>query len=121
VLAAIGAHRLGGPLAEQLILTGATINAAAAEKAGLVAAVLAGENSEEECLEWYRKNLRQLSAFSIRQATRVARIGSGLIEALEGPLDRIERQYVDEVLAGHDGNEGITSFIERRKPTWKDS
>ncbi len=121
VLAAIGSYRLGGPLTEQLVLTGATIDAVAAEKAGLVAAVFKGENPEEELLEWYRKNLRPLSAFSIRQANRVTRMGSGMIKALEDPLDQIERQYIDEVLASHDGNEGIASFIERRKPTWKDS
>ena len=120
VLAAIGAHRLGGPLAEKLILTGGTIDAAAAEKAGLVSAVFSRGNPEEELLEWYRKNLRPLSAFAIRQGTRVARIGSGLMAALEEPLAGIERQYVDEVLASNDGNEGINAFIERRKPIWKD-
>jgi cyclohexa-1,5-dienecarbonyl-CoA hydratase len=121
VLAAIGAHRLGGPLAEKLIVTGATIDAAAAEKAGLVSALFSSGNSEEELIEWYRKNLKPLSGFSIRQANRVARIGSGLIAALQEPLDKIERQYVNEVLASHDGNEGIAAFIERRKPDWKDS
>lgn len=121
VLAAIGAHRLGGPLAEKLIVTGDSMDAAAAEKAGLVSAIFAGENIEEELIQWYGKNMRPLSAFSIRQGTRVARIGSGLFAALEEPLDRIERQYVDELLASNDGNEGITAFIERRKPVWKDS
>jgi cyclohexa-1,5-dienecarbonyl-CoA hydratase len=121
VLAAIGAQRLGGPLAERLILTGSTIDAAAAEKAGLVSAIFAGGNPEEELIEWYRKNLRPLSAFAIRQGSRVTRIGSGLFEALREPLDKIERQYVNEVLASNDGNEGIAAFIERRKPLWKDS
>lgn len=121
VLAAIGAHRLGGPLAERLVMTGASIDAAAAEKAGLVSAVFTGDNPEEELMEWYRKNLRPLSAFVIRQANRVTRIGSGLLEALQAPLDKIEKQYVDELLASNDGNEGITAFIERRKPVWKDS
>jgi cyclohexa-1,5-dienecarbonyl-CoA hydratase len=120
VLAAIGAQRLGGPLTEKLIMTGATIDAAAAEKAGLVSAIFAGGNPEEELIEWYRKNLLPLSAFAIRQGNRVARIGSGLISALEEPLAKIERQYVEEVLAGNDGNEGIAAFIERRKPVWKD-
>jgi cyclohexa-1,5-dienecarbonyl-CoA hydratase len=120
VLAAIGDRRLGAPLAERLVLTGATIDAATAEKAGLVSAVFSGGNPEEELVEWYRKNLRPLSAFAIRQANRVARIGSGVIDALKEPLDRIERQYVQEVLASNDGNEGITAFIERRKPSWKD-
>jgi cyclohexa-1,5-dienecarbonyl-CoA hydratase len=121
VLAAIGAQRLGGPLAERLITTGATIDAAAAEKSGLVSAIFAGGNPEDELMEWYRKNLRPVSAFAIRQANRVARMGSGLIAALQKPLETIERQYVDEVLASHDGNEGIAAFIERRKPNWKDS
>jgi cyclohexa-1,5-dienecarbonyl-CoA hydratase len=121
VLAAIGAHRLGGPLAERLIVTGASIDAAAAERAGLVSAIFSGENVEEELIEWYQKNLRPLSAFSIRQGSRVARIGSGLVAALQEPLSQIERQYVDEVIASNDGNEGITAFIERRKPVWKDS
>jgi len=119
VLAAIGDQRLGAPLAERLILTGGTIDAATAEKAGLVSAVFSG-NPEEELMEWYRKNLRPLSAFAIRQANRVARIGSGVIDALKEPLERIERQYVQEVLASNDGNEGIVAFIERRKPSWKD-
>ncbi len=121
VLSAIGAQRLGGPLAERLIVTGASIDAAAAEKAGMASAIFSGENPEEELIQWYQKNLRPLSAFSIRQANRVARIGSGLLDALQEPLDQIEKQYVKEVLASHDGNEGIESFIERRKPVWKDS
>jgi cyclohexa-1,5-dienecarbonyl-CoA hydratase len=121
VLAAIGAQRLGYPLTERLILTGATIDAAAADKAGLVSAIFAGGNPEEELLEWYKKNLRPLSAFAICQGVRVARLGSGLLTALGEPLDRIEKQYVGEVLASNDGNEGIAAFIERRKPSWKDS
>ena len=121
VLAAIGAQRLGGPLTEKLIMTGATIDAAAAEKAGLVSAIFSSGNPEEELTEWYRKNLSPLSAFAIRQANLVARLGSGLLAALQEPLAKIERQYVDEVLASNDGNEGITAFIERRKPVWKDA
>lgn len=121
VLAAIGSHRLGGPLAERMILTGDTIDAATAEKSGMVSAIFSGENPEEELIEWYRKSLLPLSAFAIRQNARVVRIGSGMLAALGAPLDTIERQYVDEVLASHDGNEGIHSFLERRKPVWKDS
>jgi cyclohexa-1,5-dienecarbonyl-CoA hydratase len=121
VLGAIGAQRLGGPLMDRLLMTGATIDAAAAEKAGLVSAIFSGGSLEEEMVDWYRKNLRPLSAFAIRQANRVARAGSGILDALGDTLDKIERQYVDEVLNSNDGNEGITAFIERRKPVWKDA
>ncbi len=121
VLAAVGAQRLGTPLAERLLLTGASLDAAAAERAGLVTAVFTSDNPEEELLEWYRKNLRPLSAFSLRQTTRAIRTASGMLEKLQNPLSAIERQYVEELLPSQDGNEGITSFIERRKPVWKDS
>jgi cyclohexa-1,5-dienecarbonyl-CoA hydratase len=121
VLAAVGAKRLGGPLADKLVVTGVSIDAATAQSSGLVSEIFAGGNAEEELLEWYRKNLLPLSAFAVRQANRVARIGSGVPDALGEPLDRIEKQYVNEVLASNDGNEGINSFIERRKPVWKDS
>jgi cyclohexa-1,5-dienecarbonyl-CoA hydratase len=121
VLGAIGAQRLGGPLMDRLLMTGASIDAAAAEKAGLVSAIFSGGSLEEEMIDWYRKNLRPLSAFAIRQANQVARLGSGVLDALGDTLDKIERQYVSDVLNSNDGNEGISAFIERRKPVWKDS
>jgi cyclohexa-1,5-dienecarbonyl-CoA hydratase len=121
VLAALGALRLGEPLAERLIITGATIDTAAAEKAGFVSAIFSGGSPEEELIDWYRKNLRPLSAFSIRQANRAAHLGSGINAVLQQTLDTLERQYVDEVVTSNDGNEGIAAFIERRKPVWKDA
>jgi cyclohexa-1,5-dienecarbonyl-CoA hydratase len=120
VLAAIGDQRLGAPLSERLILTGTTIDAATAEKAGLASAIFSSGNAEEEMVGWYQKNLLPLSAFSIRQTNRVTRIGSGILTALGAPLDKIERQYIDELLPSHDANEGIDAFISRRKPNWKD-
>ncbi len=120
VLGAIGAHRLGGALAERMILTGATIDAATAERVGFVSALFSGGSLDEEMLDWYRNTLRPLSAFAIRQAAKVARTGSGILVALGDTLDSLERQYVTEVLASHDGNEGIMAFIERRKAVWED-
>jgi enoyl-CoA hydratase/carnithine racemase len=120
VLAAIGALRLGGPLADRLLLTGSTIDAGAAERAGLVASVFSGGNPYEECLEWYRKNLRPLSAFAIRQVLGAAQSCSGIREALGQPLATVERQYLDHILTSRDGNEGISAYLERRKPVWED-
>ena len=34
-------------------------------------------------------------------------------------LERAERLYVDELLKTEDIHEGIASFIEKRKPSWK--
>jgi cyclohexa-1,5-dienecarbonyl-CoA hydratase len=122
VLAAIGALRLGGALAERLLLTGDELDAAAAARAGFVAEVFAeGAEAEAALLEWYRKRLAPLSAFSLRVATRAARDGSGMLAALEVPLANAEHHYLDRLLPSHDGNEGIAAFLARRAPAWKDA
>jgi cyclohexa-1,5-dienecarbonyl-CoA hydratase len=121
VLAAIGALRLGGALAERLILTGGELEAAAAERAGLLTAILEADGDpEEHLLAWYRARLRPLSAFALRQAARASRGASGLLEALGRPLEAVEGQYLGEVVASHDGNEGIEAFLARRSPVWGD-
>lgn len=122
VLAAAGACRLGGALAERLLLTGEELDAAAAARAGLVARVLdEGEDPEAALLAWFRERLAPLSAFSLRVATRAAREGSGLLAALGGPLEAAERLYLERLLPSHDGNEGIEAFLARRSPEWRNA
>jgi len=122
VLAVVGPLRLGSATAERLLLTGERLDAHATLRCGLVTKVLQdGGPPEREFLLWYRKHLRPLSAFALRQATLAVRSGSTLLESLERPLDRVERQYVQEIVASHDGNEGIAAFLERRDPVWRNS
>jgi cyclohexa-1,5-dienecarbonyl-CoA hydratase len=122
VLAAIGAQRLGSALAERLLLTGSELDAQALDRAGLLSLLVAGEaDPEAAVLEWYRTNLRPLSAFALRQAALAVRRGSGLVDRLGAPLDAVERQYVTAVLDSHDGNEGIDAFLAKRAPVWTDA
>jgi cyclohexa-1,5-dienecarbonyl-CoA hydratase len=121
VLAALGAHRLGGALAERLLLTGGELDAHGAERAGLLSRLIEdGQEPETAALEWYRANLRPLSAFGLRQAALAVRRGSGMLDRLGAPLDAVERQYVTAVLDSHDGNEGIDAFLAKRPPEWRD-
>jgi cyclohexa-1,5-dienecarbonyl-CoA hydratase len=120
VLAAAGPARLGGALAERLLLTGDEIDARAAERAGFVAEVFDAGDPEDALYAWYRAHLLPLSAFALRQAVHAARSRSALLSALGDPLDAAERQYVDRVLPSHDGNEGIDAFLSRRAPAWRD-
>ncbi|HEX4803367.1 MAG TPA: enoyl-CoA hydratase-related protein, partial [Myxococcaceae bacterium] len=120
VLAAIGPLRLGQPVSERLLLTGESLDAAAAHRLGFVARVLTSSAAQAELIAWYRETLAPLSAFAIRQATKASRRASGLLQALQTPLSQIERQYVEEALESSDGNEGIAAFLERRKPVWRD-
>jgi cyclohexa-1,5-dienecarbonyl-CoA hydratase len=121
VLAAAGAHRLPGALAERLLLTGDEIDAAAAERAGLVTAIFDTADPENALMEWYRSRLAPLSAFALRQATAAFRHNSGLLHALHADLPAVERRYLEEIVASHDGNEGIEAFIARRPPVWEDA
>lgn len=120
VLAAIGAPRLGGFVAERLLLTGETIDASDAWRLGMVARVLENGDPDAEMLAWFRETLAPLSAFALRQGTRALRESSGFLAELDRALDAAERQYVEEVLESFDGNEGVEAFLERRKASWQD-
>jgi cyclohexa-1,5-dienecarbonyl-CoA hydratase len=122
LFAVAGAIRLGGPLAERMLLTGEEIDAPTAERAGLVAGVLPGvTGADDELRAWYRARLAPLSAFAIREATRAVRERSALRAALGAPLDASERDYLERLLPSHDGNEGIEAFLARRPPEWRDA
>lgn len=121
VLAAVGALRLGAGLAEKLLLTGAELGAARAHTAGFVTDLVPSDGElSEHALAWYDENLSELSAFALRQAVSAARRGSGMLALLDGALAGAERQYLEELLPSHDGNEGIEAFIDKRDPVWKD-
>ncbi len=122
VLAVLGPRRMGGALAERLLVTGADLDAEGADRAGLLTDLVpAGMDAESFALDWYRRTLAPLSAFTLREATGAAREASGLIAAVGGPLEAAERRYLERMLPSHDGNEGIEAFIEKRAPHWMDA
>lgn len=121
VLAAVGAHRLPAALAERLLLTGDDIDAATAERAGLVAAILDDGEVDTAFLQWFRQRLAPLSGFALRQATAAFRRNSSLLAAINNVLPSIERQYLEEVVSSHDGNEGIEAYVARRAAKWEDA
>jgi enoyl-CoA hydratase/carnithine racemase len=119
-LAAIGHLRLGGATSERLLLTGANMSAAEAYRIGWLAGLIDSETSLDDAAQsWYREHVAGLSAYALRQTVKVSRRSSGMLDALGPVLDQAERQYVEEVVTSHDGNEGIESFLERRKPVWQ--
>ncbi len=119
VLAAIGAQRLGGPVAERLLLTGGDLHASDGAADGWITArVTRPDELRATALSWFADNLAPLSAFAVRQGVAAARAGSGLLDQMDGALAAAERQYLTEVLESHDGNEGIEAFLAKREPQW---
>ncbi|MDK1102712.1 MAG: cyclohexa-1,5-dienecarbonyl-CoA hydratase, partial [Actinomycetota bacterium] len=59
------------------------------------------------------------SALSLRLATRAIREPRRV--EVEQRLAETERLYLEELLATHDGVEGITAFIEKRPPEWRNA
>jgi cyclohexa-1,5-dienecarbonyl-CoA hydratase len=103
-------------LAAELVLTGNTIGAAEAAAAGLVRYVVPDDQVEQKALEVAGVMARH-SAEALRVTKRALRAGT--TGRLAAALERAGKIYVDELMATEDANEGLQSFLEKRKPEWK--
>jgi cyclohexa-1,5-dienecarbonyl-CoA hydratase len=99
----------------ELLLTGDSIDAAAADHLGLVNAVFPLAEFDARADAWLQRLYKQ-SASSLRFARRAFRLAqtSDFYER----LGAVERLYLDELMETHDANEGLNAFVEKRKPEW---
>lgn len=107
--------KVGQGRAERLLLSGAVLDAQTAVAWGL--ADLVTDEPERAALAWVTEQLAPLSRVAIEHALRAARVE--LVPRAEAALDTLEAQYVGELLATHDAKEGITAFLQKRAPSWK--
>jgi len=133
VLAVLGPERLGSATAARLLHTGGELGATAAERIGWLSRIISVDDSDPadanaraeaaqaSVLDWYRENLAPLSPFSLRQATHAVRQHGGILQAVDAPLAAAEKQYLEQLVNSHDGNEGIEAFMARRKPVWSNA
>jgi cyclohexa-1,5-dienecarbonyl-CoA hydratase len=108
-------RRIGQARAEQLLLTGRTLDAATALAYGLIDEV--AEDPEAAATAWIAEALRPLSASSLRLACRAARAAQRA--ELDALLPRLEALYVGELSPTHDAEEGVTAFLAKRTPRWE--
>ena len=108
---------IGEKRARQLILTGEIIEAAEAARLGLVNCVVPGNELEAKTSELLSR-FRGLSAAAL-ELTRKA-IDLGRVRSLDSALKEVESLYLNELMKTHDANEGISAFVEKRKPQWRD-
>lgn len=100
----------------ELLLTGDPIDAATAERLGIVNAIFAVAEFDARATEWLARLYRQ-SASSVRMAKKAFRLAQAA--DFEDRLARVEQLYLEELMKTDDANEGLNAFIEKRKPAWK--
>lgn len=106
--------KVGQARADHLCLTGESWTVEQAHGAGLVHEV--ADDPMAALDAFAQKHLLKKSPTSLRFAVRAAR--TQFNEVLRTKLPEVERLYVGELMQSHDANEGITAFLEKRKPTW---
>lgn len=102
--------------ASELLLTGKIIDAAEAEKIGLVNKIMPLASFDSE-LESFIQPLTELSLVGLKYSKRGINLGMET-NFLEG-LERIEKIYLKELMTSEDANEGLKAFIEKRRAVWK--
>lgn len=99
----------------ELFLTGDPIEAATAERLGLVNAVFPAAEFDTRASEWLSRIYRH-SASSLRMARKAFRLAAA--DDFESRLADVERLYLDELMQTRDANEGLNAFVEKRKAEW---
>lgn len=117
-VAALLLPRIVGQLrADDLVLTGRTIDATTAHQWGLVHTV--AEDASKELDDFLEQHILPKSARSLKFANIAVR--SSWYKNLAKELDEMEHLYVKELMETFDANEGINAFLQKRAPEWKNS
>jgi len=116
VAALILPRLVGIKKASEMLLTGKIIEAAEAEKMGLVNKIVSLASFDSE-LESFLQLFSELSLVGVKHSKKGILLGLET-NFLEG-LERIEKTYLKELMATEDAHEGLKAFMEKRKPLWK--
>ena len=106
---------VGKAKAMDLILTGRMMDAAEAERSGLVARVVPAANLMDEAMK-VAETIAGMSLPSLLAAKEAVN------RAFETPLAEgvlFERRVFHSLFATEDQKEGMRAFVEKRKPEWK--
>ncbi|MBI4673652.1 MAG: enoyl-CoA hydratase/isomerase family protein [Chloroflexi bacterium] len=101
----------------ELILTGEPMDAASAERFGLVNVTAPAENFDA-AVNSFVARLTKLSGAVLRLTKRATSIP--LRGENEKALAEIEQLYLNELMQTADAQEGLAAFLEKRQPTWRD-
>jgi enoyl-CoA hydratase/carnithine racemase len=108
---------VGEGWAKKMILCGERVDAATAERIGLVEEVVARGTAKERALA-LAEQVGEQSPISVTSCKEL--IAQAREKALEGALP-YERQKFVELFGTEDQTEGVNAFLEKRKPVWKNA
>ena len=116
VAAVLFPHLIGRNRALELLLTGAVIGAAEAKAIGLINQVYPVDTFHESA-EKFIGSLTSLSTPVLKLCKRAVdqSLYSNVIEGIAAA----ERLYLGELMKVEDAHEGLSAFMEKRKPVWK--
>ncbi len=107
-------ERIGLAAAEDLLISGRSITAEEAYRAGLITAV--APDPEAAALDYFDKHLAPKSSSSLKFAVLAAR--AALVERVTARLVEAERLYLEELMATRDATEGLEAFLAKRPARW---
>lgn len=105
---------VGKTKAKELVLTGQMITAEEAYRIGLINKVMPPEKLTEEVMKT-AETIASLGSFALSAAKHAIDEGS---EVDFEKAQKIERQFFAQCFAHPDQKEGMTAFLEKRKPTF---
>jgi cyclohexa-1,5-dienecarbonyl-CoA hydratase len=107
----VGIHRT-----MELLLTGETISAEQAWQWGLVNRVVPADHLQET-LDQLLQSLLSKSAFALRLTRNT--VHQALATAFTTAIGPVEQIYLRKMVTSADAQEGLHSFLEKRKPQWR--
>lgn len=113
-------EKIGLSRAEDLLLTGRIISAEEGKTFGLLNEIFENKATLDTGVEnWTEQYITPKSASSLRFAVKASRIKFNHV--LSNFLPQLEYIYVNQLMETPDANEGINSFLEKRKPEWQNN
>lgn len=110
-------EKIGLARAEDLLITGRTILAEEAKTMGLINELFENKAAMDAGIDkWIETHILPKSASSLRFGVKAARMKFNHL--ISNFLPQLEALYVNQLMNSHDANEGINSFLEKRKPVW---